>query len=79
MDILKNNDGHNKPTKNKYKEALGPINPPSNGYLLILAATEYFTKWVEAIPLKKAIGAAVANFFRDHIIIRFRIPQKIDQ
>ena len=21
MDILKNNDGHNKPTKNKYKEA----------------------------------------------------------
>ena len=60
-------------------DLIGPINPPSNGYLLILAATEYFTKWVEAIPLKKAIGAAVANFFRDHIIIRFRIPQKIDQ
>ena len=31
----------------------GPINPPSNDHLWILVATEYFTKWVEAIPLKK--------------------------
>ena len=40
-------------------------------------ATEYFTKWVEAIPLKKATGPVVANFIREHIICRFGIPHKI--
>uniref|UniRef100_A0A2N9H6K5 Integrase catalytic domain-containing protein n=1 Tax=Fagus sylvatica TaxID=28930 RepID=A0A2N9H6K5_FAGSY len=39
--------------------------------------TEYFTKWVEAIPLRKATGAAVANFIREHIITRFGIPYKL--
>uniref|UniRef100_A0A2N9FLD6 Integrase catalytic domain-containing protein n=1 Tax=Fagus sylvatica TaxID=28930 RepID=A0A2N9FLD6_FAGSY len=58
-------------------DLIGPINPPSGGYIWILAATEYFTKWVEAIPLRKATGAAVANFIRQHIITRFGIPHKI--
>ena len=40
-------------------------------------ATEYFTKWVKAIPLKKVIGLAVANFICEHIICRFGIPYKI--
>ena len=40
-------------------------------------ATKYFTKWVEAIPLKKATSLAVANFIREHIICRFGIPHKI--
>ena len=37
-------------------DLIGPINPPSYGYIWILA------KWVETIPLKKATRAAVANF-----------------
>jgi hypothetical protein len=43
-------------------DLIGPINPASGGYIWILVATEYFTKWVEAIPLRKATGVAVANF-----------------
>ena len=39
--------------------------------------TEYFTKWVEAILLKKATGAVVVNFIREHIITRFGIPRKL--
>ena len=58
-------------------DLIGPINPPSNGYILILAATKYFTKWVEAIPLKKATRAVVANFIRKHIITRFGIPKRL--
>uniref|UniRef100_A0A2N9GS47 RNA-directed DNA polymerase n=1 Tax=Fagus sylvatica TaxID=28930 RepID=A0A2N9GS47_FAGSY len=58
-------------------DLIGPINPASGGYIWILVATEYFTKWVEAIPLKKATGAAVANFIREHIITRFGIPYKL--
>ena len=42
-----------------------------------MAAIEYFTKWVEAIPLKKATGAIVANFIREHIITRFGIPKRL--
>ena len=53
-----------------------PINPPSNSNIWILTATEYFTKWVEAIPLKKATGAALANFIQKHIITRFKIPRR---
>ncbi|GMN59594.1 hypothetical protein TIFTF001_028690 [Ficus carica] len=43
-------------------DLIGPIHPASGGYIWILMATEYFTKWVEAIPLRKATGAAVSNF-----------------
>jgi hypothetical protein len=33
---------------------IGQINPPSSkGHKFVLLATNYFTKWVEAIPLKK--------------------------
>uniref|UniRef100_A0A2N9HPH6 Integrase catalytic domain-containing protein n=1 Tax=Fagus sylvatica TaxID=28930 RepID=A0A2N9HPH6_FAGSY len=56
---------------------IGPINPASGGYIWILVATEYFTKLVEAIPLRKATGAAVANFIREHIITHFGIPYKL--
>ena len=58
-------------------DLIGPINPPSNGYIWILAATEYYTKWVEAIPLKKATGTAIANFIREYIITRFGIPRRL--
>uniref|UniRef100_A0A2N9G531 Uncharacterized protein n=1 Tax=Fagus sylvatica TaxID=28930 RepID=A0A2N9G531_FAGSY len=58
-------------------DLIGPINPSSGGYIWILVATEYFSKWVEAVPLRKATGAAVANFIREHIITRFGIPHKI--
>ena len=55
-------------------DLIGPINPPSNGHIQILVATEYFTKWVEVVPLKKATRAVVANFIREHIITRFETP-----
>jgi hypothetical protein len=55
-------------------DLFGPINLASGGYIWILVATEYFTKWVEAIPLRKATSSAVTNFIREHIITRFGIP-----
>jgi transposase InsO family protein len=58
-------------------DLIGLINPSSYGYIWILVATEYFSKWIEAISLRKATGVAVANFIREHIITRFGIPHKI--
>ena len=40
-------------------------------------ATEYFSKWAEAIPLRKAMGGVVTNFIKESIIIRFRVPYRI--
>ena len=40
-------------------------------------ATKYFTKWVEAIPLRKATGGAMASFIKENIIVRFGLPHRI--
>ena len=56
---------------------IGPISPPSKGRIWILTATECFTKWAEAIPLKKASSENVAMFILEHIICRFGIPKRI--
>ena len=31
---------------------IGQINPPSSKGRFVLVATDYFTKWTEAVPLK---------------------------
>jgi len=54
------------------------INPPSSeGNKFILVATEYYTKWVEAISLKIAIQKHIINFIKEYIICRFGIPQRL--
>ena len=49
----------------------------SNGYSWILTATDYFTKWVEAIPTKKATDVVVMDFLEDRIITKFGVPARI--
>jgi transposase InsO family protein len=57
---------------------IGQINPPSSkGHKFVLLATDYFTKWVEAIPLKKVTSENMVEFVKEHIIYRFGIPQTI--
>ena len=58
-------------------DLVGLVNPPSHGYIWILVATEYFTKWAKAIPLRKATGGVMANFIEENIIIRFGVPHRI--
>jgi len=57
---------------------MGVINPSSSeGHKFILVATEYYTKWVEAISLKIAIHKHVINFIKEYIICRFSVPQRL--
>jgi hypothetical protein len=59
-------------------DSIGQINPPSSkGHKFVLLAMGYFTKWVEAIPLKKVTLENMAEFVKEHIIHRFGIPQTI--
>jgi len=43
----------------------------------MLVATYYFTKWIEAVPLKNMTHKEVNEFITEHIIHRFGIPQTL--
>ena len=58
-------------------DLIGPISPPSRRKIWILATTENFTKWSEAISLKKATSEALREFVLSNIICRFGIPRRI--
>ena len=59
-------------------DLIGQIFPPSSkGHKFILVAMDYFTKWVEAIPLKTVTSKNVVDFVKEHIVYRFGIPQTI--
>jgi transposase InsO family protein len=54
------------------------IYPPcSKGHKFVLVAIDYFTKWVEAIPLRDVTTANMIEFIKEHINYRFGIPQTI--
>jgi hypothetical protein len=59
-------------------DMIGKINSlSSKGHQYILAIKDYFTKWVEAIPMKIVTSKDVINFIKEHVIHRFGIPQTI--
>jgi hypothetical protein len=46
-------------------DMIGKINPPSSkGHQYILAIMDYFTKWVEVIPIKSVTSKDVINFIK---------------
>ena len=55
---------------------MGPIEPPSpRGHRFILAATDYFSRWTEAISLKEVKEENVIKFFKDHVLYKFGTPE----
>jgi transposase InsO family protein len=59
-------------------DMISKINPPSSrGHQFILAIMDYFTKWVEVVPMKSVASKYVNNFVKEHVIHRFGIPQTI--
>ncbi|KAK1665874.1 hypothetical protein QYE76_054033 [Lolium multiflorum] len=57
---------------------IGPIDPPSSrGHRFILVATDYFSKWAEAVPLREVKSDNIINFLERNIIYRFGIPHRI--
>ncbi|PKI65832.1 hypothetical protein CRG98_013786 [Punica granatum] len=59
-------------------DVICPINPnASNGYLFILVAIDYFTKWIEAMTLTSITTNAVARFLKRDIIARYGVLETI--
>ena len=40
-------------------------------------AIDYFTKWIEAIPTRRATDAAIMGFLEENILPRFGFPMRI--
>ena len=56
-------------------DVIGKINMNSSlQHRYILTATDYFTRLVEAIPLRKVNEDAVINFLQENIMTRFGVP-----
>ena len=54
------------------------IHPASSAqHKWILTATEYFTKWIEAIPTRNATDPVIIGFLEGHILSQFGCPRKI--
>jgi hypothetical protein len=49
----------------------------SKGHRFVLVATDYFTKWIEFVPLKNMTHKEVIHFILEHIVHRFGIPQTL--
>eukprot|EP00253_Pinus_taeda_P017863 PITA_17863 len=60
------------------KRIAGEIHPSSSGqHKWILTTTDYFTKWIEAIPCRQANDSTIIRFLEDNILSRFGFPEKI--
>ena len=55
---------------------MGPF-PPSSGYLYILLAIDYVSKWVEAVPCRNNDNTTVVKFLKENVLSRFGTPRAI--
>jgi len=53
---------------------MGPF-PSSFGFLYILVAVDYVSKWIEAIPSRNNDHKTMIKFMKENILIRFGIPR----
>jgi len=53
------------------------VSHSSKHHRYILAAIDYFTKWVEAVPLKTANAKHIIDFIDHFIITRFGLPSAL--
>eukprot|EP00253_Pinus_taeda_P025768 PITA_25768 len=59
-------------------DIIGEITPQSSKqHKYILTATDYFTKWVEAIPLNTTNSEVIIEFIDQFIITRFGVPNDL--
>jgi hypothetical protein len=57
---------------------IGEIHPSSTkGHRFVLVTTDYFTKWVEVVPLQNMTHRELIDVVMNHIVYRFDIPQTL--
>ena len=57
---------------------IGEINPSSSGqHKWILVATDYFTKWIEAVPTRNDTHQVIIKFLYENMFIGFGFPVRL--
>ncbi|XP_059075168.1 uncharacterized protein LOC131875151 [Cryptomeria japonica] len=57
---------------------IAPLTPSSSaGHTHILTTTDYFTKWVEAVPVRRTTSKVICEFLKENSLVRFGVPLKI--
>ena len=55
-------------------DIVGPMHTFSYGHRFFVAATDYFTKWIEVRPLRVTTEKYIQKFIWENIITRFGLP-----
>ena len=58
-------------------DILGPFPPAAGQVKYLIAAIDYFTKWIEAEPLASITARKVKQFLWKNVVCRFGIPRVI--
>ena len=58
-------------------DILGPFSKASGSRKFLLVAIDYFTKWVEAIPLVNIVNSNMKIFLWENIVTKFGIPMML--
>jgi hypothetical protein len=56
---------------------VGPLPKSSRRNEYLIVATDYMTKWAEALPVKRATQTVTSDFIFHHIVCRFGCPLEI--
>lgn len=58
-------------------DLLGPLpeSPQKNSYVMVVG--DYFSKWMEAIPLPNQEASTVANHLIDEVFMRYSVPEQL--
>src|ERR1044071_7896703 len=63
--------------RDKYSSIIRPLPMTEDGNRYIIVAVDYFSKWLEARPLRHTNATLVAMFIYEEIICRYRPPAVI--
>ena len=58
-------------------DLMGPLPKSYGGHEYLLVAVDHYSKWVEAIPIRKATGKEVASVLVRQLFCRYGGPQKL--
>ena len=58
-------------------DIIGPLPCSSKGNKYILTCTDYFSRWLEAIPIADKAAATVARAFMTNVVCRWGAPTKV--
>ncbi len=58
-------------------DVLGPLPKSNKGNLYLLVVADYFTKWVDAIPIRNQKAVTVAQKFVERVVTIFGTPMQL--